>query len=225
MEQAATLDGYALEEINETTGAKRKSYFVEGLFSTANVKNANKRVYPRHIWEREVRNYQSVIESNGLGTLGEWQHPPRSTIDPMKAVIKIVELRMEGDYVYGKAKLLDNPDSDRLKNLIDEGIKIGVSSRGVGSVSPTGEVTDFKLITYDLVDNPSNPGSYLNGLSESLIVENGIVQDNEYIVNESGDIEKVQLCCEEGCTLHNKNLVQESIKEKFNDLFSELKKS
>jgi hypothetical protein len=223
LEQAETLDGYVTESINEA-GNKSKSYFVEGVFSTADVKNANKRVYPKHIWEREVAKYQDVIETNGLGTLGEWQHPPRSTIDPMKAVIKIVELRMDGGFVYGKAKLLDNPESNRLKNLIDEGIKIGISSRGVGSVGSNGIVEDFKLITYDLVDNPSNPGSYLNGIQESMMVENGMVMDNDYTLTESGDIEQVVLCNESGCELQDKDMVQEGIKQKFAELFNSFSK-
>lgn len=222
LEQAVPLDGYSIEYLNEATGTKKKTYFVEGIFSTANVQNANKRIYPASIWAREVQRYQNVIKNNGMESLGEWQHPPRTTIDPMKAVIKIVELRMEGDYVYGKAKLLDNPEADRLKNLIDEGIKIGISSRGVGSVSNNGIVEDFKLITYDLVDNPSNPGSYLNGISESLIVENGIIQDYEYNISENGVIEEVKICTKTKCTMVDKSLVQEASKSKFKDLFKSL---
>lgn len=222
LEQAVPLDGYCVEDINEASGFKSKSYFVEGIFSTANVRNANKRIYPTSVWQKQVQEYQSVLKGSGLEKLGEWQHPPRTTVDPMKAVIKIVELRMEGDFVYGKAKLLDNPEANRLKNLIDEGIKIGISSRGVGSVGRDGVVESFKLITYDLVDNPSNPGSYLNGISESLIVENGVVQDFEYEISESGEIEKVTMCSESGCSLVDKSLVQEAAKGKFKDLFSML---
>jgi len=222
LEQAVPLDGYCVEDINEASGYKTKSYFVEGVFSTANVRNANKRIYPTNVWQKQVLEYQSVLKGSGLEKLGEWQHPPRTTVDPMKAVIKITELRMEGDFVYGKAKLLDNPEANRLKNLIDEGIKIGISSRGVGSVGRDGVVESFKLITYDLVDNPSNPGSYLNGISESLIVENGVVQDFDYEVTESGEIEKVTMCSESGCSIVDKTLVQEAAKGKFKDLFSML---
>jgi hypothetical protein len=222
LEQAVPLDGYCVEDINEASGFKSKSYFLEGIFSTANVRNANKRIYPTNVWQKQVQEYQSVLKGSGLEKLGEWQHPTRTTVDPMKAVIKITELRMEGDFIYGKAKLLDNPEANRLKNLIDEGIKIGISSRGVGSVGRDGVVESFKLITYDLVDNPSNPGSYLNGISESLIVENGVVQDFEYEVSESGEIEKVTMCSESGCSLVDKSLVQEAAKGKFKDLFSML---
>ena len=118
--------------------------------------------------------------------------------------------------------LVDVFSSNRLKNLIDEGIKIGISSRGVGSVGRDGVVESFKLITYDLVDNPSNPGSYLNGISESLIVENGVVQDFDYELTESGEIEKVTMCSESGCSIVDKTLVQEAAKGKFKDLFSML---
>jgi hypothetical protein len=222
LEQAVSLDGYCVEDINEASGFKSKSYFVEGVFSTANVRNANKRIYPTNVWQKQVQEYQSVLKGSGLEKLGEWQHPPRTTVDPMKAVIKITELRMEGDFVYGKAKLLDNPEANRLKNLIDEGIKIGISSRGVGSVGRDGVVESFKLITYDLVDNPSNPGSYLNGISESLIVENGVVQDFDYEITESGEIEKVAMCSESGCSILDKTLVQEAAKDKFKVLFNML---
>jgi hypothetical protein len=172
------LESEVVENVNEATGTKKKEYFLSGVFSTAGVKNGNGRVYPRDIWEREVALYQQKINESHVHTLGEWEHPTRADVDPMKAVIKITELRLEGDYVYGKAKVLDNPDGERLKVLIDEGIKIDISSRGVGSIGRNGVVEEFKLITYDLVSKASNPGSHLSG----------IVEGQNYMVNESGDI-------------------------------------
>lgn len=172
------LDSQVVESINEATGQKKKEYYLSGVFSTAGVKNGNGRVYPRTIWEKEVAEYQEKIKGNHINTLGEWEHPTRADVDPMKAVIKITELRLEGDYVYGKAKILDNPDGDRLKVLIDEGIKIDISSRGVGSVGRNGIVEEFKLITYDLVSKASNPGSHLTGIVEGM----------NYMITESGDI-------------------------------------
>lgn len=172
------LDSQVVESINEATGQKKKEYYLSGVFSTAGVKNGNGRVYPRAIWEKEVSDYQEKIKTNHINTLGEWEHPTRADVDPMKAVIKITELKLEGDYVYGKAKILDNPDGDRLKVLIDEGIKIDISSRGVGSVGRNGIVEEFKLITYDLVSKASNPGSHLTGIVEGM----------NYMINESGDI-------------------------------------
>lgn len=172
------LESQVVESINEATGHKKKEYYLSGIFSTAGVKNGNGRVYPRSIWEREVASYQQRINENHINTLGEWEHPTRADVDPMKAVIKITELRLEGDYVYGKAKILDNPDGDRLKVLIDEGIKIDISSRGVGSVGRNGIVEEFKLITYDLVSKASNPGSHLTGIVEGM----------NYMITESGDV-------------------------------------
>lgn len=172
------LESQIVESINEATGHKKKEYYLSGIFSTAGVKNGNGRVYPRSIWEREVASYQQRINENHINTLGEWEHPTRADVDPMKAVIKITELRLEGDYVYGKAKILDNPDGDRLKVLIDEGIKIDISSRGVGSVGRNGIVEEFKLITYDLVSKASNPGSHLTGIVEGM----------NYMITESGDV-------------------------------------
>lgn len=182
------IESQVVETVNEATGAKKKEYFLSGIFSTANVVNGNGRVYPRPLWEREVASYQEKIKGNHIHTLGEWEHPARADVDPMKAVIKIVELRLDGDYVYGKAKILDNPDGDRLKVLIDEGIKIDISSRGVGSVGKNGMVEDFKLITYDLVSKASNPGSQLSGIVEGM----------NYMITESGDIVEAKEC---PCTL------------------------
>ena len=176
------LESEVVESINEATGSTKKDYYLSGIFSTAGVKNGNGREYPRFIWEREVSLYQEKIKDNHIHTLGEWEHPTRADVDPMKAVIKITELRLEGDYVYGKAKILDNPEGARLKVLIDEGIKIDISSRGVGSVGKNGIVEEFKLITYDLVSKASNPGSHLSGIVEGM----------NYMVNESGEIVEVK---------------------------------
>lgn len=196
------VESQVVESVNEATGQKKKEYFLTGVFSTAGVKNGNGRVYPREIWEREVALYQSKIEESHIHTLGEWEHPARADVDPMKAVIKITELKLDGDYVYGKAKVLDNPEGERLKVLIDEGIKIDISSRGVGSVGKNGVVEEFKLITYDLVSKASNPGSHLTG----------IVEGQSYMINESGDILPV------GEEAHNDILVEEDTSDDKNNI-------
>jgi len=195
------LKNNIVESVDENTGKKKKEYYLTGIFSTAGVKNANGRIYPREIWEREVASYQKVIAENGINSLGEWEHPARADVDPMKAVIKIVELKLEGNYVYGKAKILDNPEGNRLKTLIDEGIKIDISSRGVGSVGKNGIVEEFKLITYDLVSKASNPGSQLSG----------IVEGKEYMISESGCIEEINCSCSLKENENNKKIQQEII--------------
>ena len=143
--------------INES-GQKTKDYYLCGVFSTPNQKNRNGRIYSREIWEREVERYQKEINEKSINSLCEYNHPPRSSVDPLKAVGRIVELKLDGNYVMGKIKILNNnsPETNQLKALIDENVKIGVSSRGVGSVDARGIVKDFKLITYDIVPNNSD---------------------------------------------------------------------
>ena len=121
------------ESINETTGTKDKKYKVRGVFSTIGEKNRNGRIYPKEIWEREVANYQRNFKEGSINTLMEWDHPARSEVDPMQAVAKINDLHIEGKYVIFDAVLLYNPKSNQLKSLIDNDIKISVSSRGVVS--------------------------------------------------------------------------------------------
>jgi hypothetical protein len=187
MENAALLDGSIEDELNEASGQAERNYYISGIFSTPEAKNRNGRVYSRAIWEREVERYQSEIKGKTVNTLGEWQHPPRSTVDPLKSVMRIVELKINEDgNVWGKAKILnDNTEqTNKLKGLIKEGIKIGVSSRGVGKVSATGVVENFKLITYDAVDMPSDYNAMLNGVVEGHQIVEGIVQDKEFFVDE-----------------------------------------
>ena len=194
MEGASLLTGTFEDEINESTGNTERNYYISGIFSTPDKKNRNGRIYSRNIWEREVRKYQKEINEKSVNTLGEWQHPPRSTVDPLKAVMRITELKLDAEgNVVGRAKILNNNTeaTNSLKGLIKEGIKIGVSSRGVGKVSASGVVEDFKLITYDAVDMPSDYNAMLNGVVEGYTFENGIMQDKDYQVDENGCIGEV----------------------------------
>jgi hypothetical protein len=187
MENAVLLDGSIEDELNESSGATERNYYISGIFSTPEAKNRNGRTYSRNIWEREVQKYQDEIKGKTVNTLGEWQHPPRSTVDPLKAVMRITELKInEEGNVWGKAKILnDNTEqTNKLKGLIKEGIKIGVSSRGVGKVSATGVVENFKLITYDAVDMPSDYNAMLNGVVEGYQIVEGIVQNKEFYIDE-----------------------------------------
>lgn len=197
LEGCALLNGEIEDELNEASGATERNYYISGIFSTPEAKNRNGRTYSRSIWEREVEKYQEEISSKSVNTLGEWQHPARSTVDPIKAVLRIVELKLNEDgNVWGRAKILnDNTETtNKLKGLIKEGIKIGVSSRGVGKVSSSGVVEDFKLITYDAVDLPSDYNAMLNGVVEGVQFINGIAQDKEYIIDENG-------CIGEACNI------------------------
>ena len=116
--------------INESNGTKK--YLIKGIFSSPGIKNKNGRIYPKSIWEREVKNYQDVLKSGSSNTLLELNHPARQDVDMMEAVAKMTKLYIDGEYVMGEAVLLDNPKANQLKTLIDNGIKMSVSSRGVG---------------------------------------------------------------------------------------------
>lgn len=175
------------EEINEATGKSEKKYKIRGVFSTIGEKNRNGRTYPRPLWERNVAEYQNEIKSGSINTLMEYEHPARTEVDPMKAVSKITKLWIEGQYVMGEAVLLDNPQANQLKSLVDNDVKISVSSRGVGSVK-NGIVESFKLITYDVVPNPSDYNATMNGMCEAHRLCEGIVQDKTYEIDKFGNI-------------------------------------
>ena len=203
------------ESINETTGLPSKKYKIKGIFSTIGEKNRNGRIYPKHLWERNVKEYQEVIETGSINRLGEWQHPPRSNIDPMKGVIAIDKLYIDqtGKYVMGEATLLDNEQARQLKSLIDNGIKLSVSSRSLGSVK-NGIVEDFKLITYDVVDTPSDYNATMNGLVESYQLNEGILMDKEFDIV---DDKIVEVNSGKSSKKSNKKSTKKSIKEEETD--------
>lgn len=189
------LDIESTEILNEATGQKEKTYKLKGIFSTIGEKNRNGRTYPRELWEREVKAYQTEIESGSINTLMEFEHPPRTEVDMMQAVAKINRLYIKGNFVMGEAVILNNEKSKQLKCLIDNGVKISVSSRGVGTVE-NGVVTDFKLITYDIVPNPSDFNATMNGICEShengihemYQLNEGILQGKTFGIDKAGNI-------------------------------------
>lgn len=141
-----------------------KDMHIVGIFSTAEMENNNKRRYSREILEREVGKVQGKIKKNCLW--GELGHPPNPEVNPDKIALKIENLEWKGNNVYGKAKLLDTPMGAIARTLVKEG-SMGISSRGLGTVAENGYVNeDFHLITYDLVTDPSNKPSWVNGIYE-----------------------------------------------------------
>lgn len=217
VEEASEIKAEMIEELNESTGSKQKNYYIHGVFSTPEVKNRNGRIYPMKIWENEIANYQKHIEENSINTLGELEHPSRTKVSPLDAVIKITELKIEDGLVKGRAKILNNNSekTNQLKALIDEGMKIGVSSRGVGNVK-NGIVENFKLITYDVVAEPSDYNAQLEGINESL---NESLGNPTFTIDENGRIvELSESTCGDECTLYEKEDIESAIKTKFNDI-------
>jgi hypothetical protein len=149
--------------------------FVEGILATVEVKNGNGRYYPRDLWEREIDNFQNKIRSKSTETVGELDHPDSQVINLKNASHAIREIWWDGDKIMGKIEVFaDAGDkgttSGRIAgSLIRNGLIIGVSSRGMGSLKQVGEIMevqdDFELLTWDLVSNPSNPDSWMkNGM-------------------------------------------------------------
>jgi hypothetical protein len=156
-----------------------KSVYIEGIFMQAEKANRNGRMYGRGIMEREVQKYQELI--NEKRSLGELGHPPNPSINLNQVSHIITGLKFEGNDVFGKAKILDTPMGKIAKNFIEEGVRLGVSSRGLGSVKLNKEGVnevqdDFHLATVDIVADPSAPDAFVQGIMESAewILENGV---------------------------------------------------
>jgi len=138
--------------------------YLTGRIQTAGKKNGNGRVYPRPVLEKEIKNYQRVVADNRA--TGELDHPEDSVINLKNVSHIIVECWWNGDDVMGKIKVLDTPSGRILKDLINAGVKLGISSRGLGSVNEgyDGIITvneDFQLICFDIVSEPSTPNAFV----------------------------------------------------------------
>jgi hypothetical protein len=169
--------------IVEATGNAGKMYFIEGPFLQANIKNRNGRIYPVRTLAEEVKRYnrEIVSENRALGELG---HPDSPQINlPLVSHI-ITELTQDGNNFSGRAKILDTPNGKIVKSLIDENVKLGVSSRGVGSLTQTSNGNmvgeDFYLATAaDIVADPSAPNAFVRGIMENKewVWNNGILSE------------------------------------------------
>ena len=144
-----------------------KNLWLSGTFMQAEVKNRNGRVYPLSEMKQAVEAAAGIIKENG-GIFGELDHPQSLSINSDRISHAITELRLEGNNVYGKAKILPTPMGIIAKALIESGVKVGVSSRGAGNVNEGGIVNGFGLITVDIVTQPSAPGAYPSSIYESL---------------------------------------------------------
>mgnify|MGYP003654742909 CR=1 FL=1 len=134
-----------------------------GILQKANTRNGNGRTYPVQVLRREMDNYQKCIQDNRA--LGELDHPEDSVINLRNASHMVTQTWWDGDTVLGKVKILDTPSGKILKALINDGVKLGISSRGLGSVRESNGETvvedDFQLICFDFVSDPSTPDAYM----------------------------------------------------------------
>lgn len=175
--------------ITEAKGTGEKSYVIEGVFAQADLKNRNGRVYPKSIMEKAVKKYVTEQVKTGRA-VGELNHPEGPTVNLDKVSHLITDLRFEGNNVIGKAKILDTPMGKIVKGLLDGGVQLGVSTRGMGSISERNGVSyvneDFMLNTVDIVQDPSAHDAFVNGIMEG----------KDFSYDENGTLKCVDGSCE-----------------------------
>jgi len=146
---------------------------LSGMMQMAETQNGNGRIYPQKILEREVKNYKKLVDDNRA--LGELDHPEESVINLRNVSHQITDIWMDNNKVMGKMKVLDTPSGGILRSLVDSGVSIGISSRGLGSVSESSGQTivedDFQLICFDMVSEPSTPGAFMMRENKNRINE------------------------------------------------------
>jgi len=138
--------------------------FLTGKLQEADLQNGNGRIYPKPILEREIKNYKKLVKE--MRALGELDHPESSVINLQNCSHMVTEVWMDGPAVMGKIKVLSTPSGKILNELINSGVQVGISSRGLGSVKESNGKTmvedDFQLICFDVVSDPSTPGAFMN---------------------------------------------------------------
>jgi hypothetical protein len=177
-----------IESVNFITEEKggKKSHFIEGVFLQSDIKNRNGRMYPMNTLSREVGRYNESFIKKGRA-LGELGHPDGPTVNLDRVSHKIISLNQEGKNFIGKAKILETPMGKIASSLLSEGVKLGVSSRGLGSIERRGNMNvvkdDFMLSTAaDIVADPSAPDAFVEGIMEGKewVMAEGRWQESSY---------------------------------------------
>jgi len=169
------------QQINEAMKENNGKLIVKGVLQRAEAKNQNGRVYPRNILVRESKKYdENFVKQNRA--LGELDHPDSSVVNLQNVSHNVKEMHFEGDNLVGTVEILTTPSGNILKELFKNGIKLGISSRGLGSVEVVRESNgdtvskvgdDFELIAFDFVSNPSTHGAFLHPMNESVDNQQG----------------------------------------------------
>ena len=170
-----------LEVLTEARKDGSKSYSIEGVFMSAEQKNRNGRIYPKDVMEGAVNKYNVEQVQKGRA-VGELNHPEGPTVNLDKVSHKIESLKWQGNDVVGKATILETPMGQIVKGLLDGGVKLGVSTRGMGSLQRSNDAMivkgDFLLNAVDIVQDPSAPSAFVNGVMEGVewVWNNGIIE-------------------------------------------------
>ena len=161
------------QQINESMSTNDGKLIVKGVLQRAEAKNQNGRVYPKELLMREAKKYtENFIQQKRA--LGELDHPDSSVVNLQNASHNVMEMHFNGNDLVGTVEVLGTPSGNILKELFKSGIKLGISSRGLGSVETIGESgaqevqPDFELIAFDFVSNPSTHGAFLSPMNESV---------------------------------------------------------
>jgi len=169
-----------LEVLTEAKNGK-KSYAIEGIFMQAETKNRNGRIYPKAVMEKAVGKYSNEQVAKGRA-VGELNHPEGPTVNLDKVSHKIESLNWKGNDVVGKARILETPMGKIVEGLLEGGVNLGVSTRGMGSLSRSNNAMvvqpDFMLNAVDIVQDPSAPSAFVNGIMEGVewVWNNGIIE-------------------------------------------------
>ena len=178
---------------------ENKSLVVKGVLQRAEAKNQNGRIYPREILEREIKKYaEGPIKERRA--LGELDHPESSVINLQNVSHNVTKVKMVGDDVYGEVEILSTPAGNILKELFRNGITVGISSRGMGSVQENGNGTvevqdDFELLCFDFVSTPSTHGAFMKPAGRALQeLQEGKIQLPEYKYTNVNNIIRDIIC-------------------------------
>ena len=202
-----------IEVLTEQNASGKKDYKIKGVFMQADIKNRNGRVYPVQTLAKEVKRYneQFINKKRAFGELG---HPDGPTVNLERVSHMITSLKPEGKNFDGEAKIMDTPYGKIVKNLIDEGAQLGVSSRGMGSIQGSTVGKDFYLATAaDIVADPSAPDAFVEGIMEGKewVWDNGVLKSME-VERYKEEIEKTK-----------RSELAEAKASIFNDFLSKLK--
>ena len=171
--------------VEEGNSKGKQNFFIKGPYMMAEGVNRNKRIYPLHEMEKEIGRYQQDMVNSGRA-MGELNHPTTADVDLERACHLVTEMTQDGNVFYGKSKVLSTPTGLIVRSLINDGVRVGMSSRALGQLIPesgsdgVNRVKDFKLVAIDCVADPSFPKAFVNGILES----------KQYVVNAYGQYEE-----------------------------------
>jgi hypothetical protein len=206
LKENLTFDRAGLQILSEDSAdGSGKNLYMKGIFIEGGVKNANQRVYPVHEIEKAVSTINEQIKG-GYSVLGEVDHPDDLKINLDRVSHMIENMWMDGPCGHGKLKILPTPMGKLVEAMMSSGVKLGVSSRGSGNVNESsGHVSDFEIVTVDIVAQPSAPHAYPKAIYEGLMNMHGGAQLFE-VAREATQDRKVQKYLEEGITRLIKDL-------------------